>query len=322
MKKTLMLFSLIINKLFGMALPTALLDVAQLFATKFGAKGMMIVHAGTNELIAGFDEYEAAKQRGDTDVEVIVWDVPQSLVFGAQLLKNAKAFNYQEGAAFATAAMEYFSFKKGGAGAELRKLVDPDDKGLAEFVAQLFGTNRTTLYSWINVAANKPELLRFVDAGTVTMCAAERVVNQRSPVNISGTDASNEHQVSKPGKKNRFVKHDEITRVAQLTPTELNFITETLPNFLPGLVNSPVLPDDVLVERIYQHIAKKGIKAGAEAPTPKVDHIEIAMQVANFNVLITIHEIDNLATGAAVAVKLPVQPTDIGSVHGDLAIAA
>ena len=323
MEKKVILLSEIKNNLFAVAIPKEFIEAAILLAMQYGAKGMMIVHADTYELIAGSDEHQAAQARGDEKVEVLLWNIPKDLVFGAKLFKNAKGLSYQEGSKLAKEAMTYFSFKKNGAGTALRKMLDPDDQGLADFVAGLFGTNRTTLYSWLKVAEAKPELLKFVDKGTVTMEAAERVVNQRNPKVAPGIDTEGNNEIDqKSEKKRRFVNYDEISRISELTPSELSFITETLPDFLPGLRNTATIPNDVLVERIYQHVPKKGSKKGDEPSTPKVDHIEIALQVSNFKVLITIHEIDDNATPAGAAIKLPVTSTDIGKANEDFAIAA
>lgn len=316
MKKRTMLLSDIDKENFGIAVPKEVVDITLSFAEEYDAKGMMIVHSETDELIAGIEEYEAALERGDEYVEVIDWNIPENLIFGAKLLKCGKGLSYQEGSVFAKKAMKYFSFKANGDGVKLRKILDPEDSSLPDFVAKLFNTNRTTLYSWLKVADQKPELLKFVDSGKVTMGDAERVVNQRSSRVTPERSDSKQEEKSTPEKR-RFVNHDEITHHSQLTPSELSLATDKLPEFLTQLRKLDIIPNDILVERIYQHIPNKGAKKGTEKSAPKVDHLSIALNLSNFEVLITIHEMDN-NQATDVALEFP----EIEEVDDQFAIAA
>jgi hypothetical protein len=230
------------------------------------------------------------------------------------LLKNGRIMKLQQALPLAKAAMPYFSHKMKGDGAELRKLLDKEDKGLAEFVADLFGINRTDLYKLLEIYEKMPHLLKFIDTGALTVKQAMPVINKRVPKDNG--DASGKEE-DKP-KKKRLLRVDEVKSTQQLTRSEFKFITVTLPELLIWIKSLLGFPDDIQVERVYQHVSKKGKKKGNE-PVPKVDHLGLAFKVDGKVVSIFIHDGTN-PDADSIALDIPRLTPD--SDTEDLAIAA
>lgn len=74
MKKKIILLSQIRNNLAAMVISNNIIEAAVFLAIRMGAKKMMIVQAGTYELLSGEEEYEQALSQTDAEVEVMVCD--------------------------------------------------------------------------------------------------------------------------------------------------------------------------------------------------------------------------------------------------------
>ena len=231
------------------------------------------------------------------------------------LLKNGRIMKLQQALPLAKAAMPYFSHKMKGDGAELRKLLDKDDKGLAEFVADLFGINRTDLYKLLEIYEKMPHLLKFIDTGALTVKQAMPVINKRVP---KGPSEGSDKEEDKP-KKKRLLRVDEIKSTQQFTRSEFTFLTGILPEFLIWLKTLIGIPDDILAERVYQHTPQKGKKVNGIEPNPKVDHLAIALNVDGKVVSIFIHDESN-PDADSIALDIPCHNSDMD--NEDLAIAA
>ena len=269
---------------------------------------------GKYEVIARSEEIAAAKERGEETMEVLIWDIPKKLIFGARLLKNGRNMKLQQALPILQETMDYFNQKKKGEGAELRKVIDPDDKGLADFVADLFGINRTDLYKLLEIYESNPHLLKFIDSGVLTVKQAMPVINKKKSDDSGDGSGSGE---GKP-KKNRLLRVDEVKSTQQLTRSEFKFITVTLPELLIWIKSLLGFPDDIQVERVYQHVSKKGKKKGNE-PVPKVDHLGLAFKVDGKVVSIFIHDETN-PDADSIALDIPPQTSDSGD--EELAMAA
>ena len=266
------------------------------------------------EVIARPEEIAAARERGEETIEVLIWVIPKKLILAARLLKNGRNMKLQQALPILQDTMDYFNQKKKGDGAELRKVIDPDDKGLADFVADLFGINRTDLYKLLDIYVKKPHLLKFIDSGVLTVKQAIPVINKKKSDDSGDGSGSGE---GKP-KKNRLLRVDEVKSTQQLTRTEFKFITVTLPELLIWIKSLLGFPDDIQVERVYQHVSKKGKKTGDE-PVPKVDHLGLAFKLDGKVVSIFIHEETN-PDADSIALDIPRLTPD--SDTEDLAIAA
>jgi len=272
------------RNLFTAHIAEPLLEIANFFATKFGNKSYVIVQEGTNELIAGTLDLEAAIERGDTTVEALVWDIPDHLLFGAQILHGGTGLKYYDAYPVAEQAMEYFSFRKNGDGAPMRKQLDAEDTSLAEFVAALLKTNRTDLFRLLNIGKVNRNLLIHVDSGQVSLLDAERIAKTSLSKQKDGddnvVDTGSDTNISE---KPKYKDFEIINKVEELRPEELAALRIKLIQFLTSLKEGDPLPVGAYIERVYTHVAKNSTAKS------RVDHLVVAFEDGGTKIQIIIN---------------------------------
>lgn len=276
-------------------------------AEEQGVRDMMIIHAQTDELLARYDEYEAALERGDKEVEVLVWDIPKELAFGVLLLKHGKDFGCVNGYEPAKKAMSYFSFSENGDGAALRRVVDTGDKSLPDFVGKLFKTNRTNLYKWLELGDNKRfDLLRSVDENILTIGQAFDQFKPRTKGTSTKTNTCTGRALSRTV-GNRFTEHEEVARITEFSPDEIDVLSISLPEVLRSITSSETVPLDYMVERVYQHTSANDRRKGNA--TRKLDHLNVSGQVSGYSFQIFLRP-DYDTANSAVVRALTSAPSD------------
>jgi len=248
-------------------------EIAHYLANNFGAKSHMILQQGSYELIADELEYQAAVERGDTEVEVIIWNIPDNLLFAAKLLHCGSKLKYYDAFPVAEQAMQYFSFTKGGTGAEIRKQLDTEDTSLAEFVAALLKTNRTDLFRIMNIGKVNRNLLLHVDSGQVSLLEAERIAKTSLSKQKDGDDNDDTADAgsdTKVPEKSKYKDTEIIDKIEDLRPEELAALRIKLIQFLTNLQEGTPLPTGAYIERVYTHVAKNSDSKR------RVDHLLVA----------------------------------------------
>ena len=309
----------------GVVPPEGVQELSSALYANHNVKDLPIVvevGEGKYEVIARSEDIAAARVRVEITIDVLIWDIPPKLIFAAMLFKNGRTMKLQQALPLVKVAMRYFSHKTKGDGAELRKIIDKEDRGLAEFVADLFGINRTDLYDLLEIFEKKPQLLKFINQD-VTVRQAVKLLRRKTTGGDSEKkqNGSEEDTCDKP-KKKRLLRIDEIDLTAKLTESERSLIRESLPRFLTQLAKGTKIPNEVLLERVYQHISSKTRKSETADLEAKVDHLSIAFEVDGCKILITIHEGD-YTTSEAKSLQLP--PLDLDNDDDsceELAIAA
>jgi len=210
----------------------------------------IVVHKGSNQLIANGDYLQLAILEGKDEIEVVLVDFPDDYLIHAIVTHWKPTKKYSEMFKFIDVFMGYYS-KKNGMGAQFR--CDENPHSLRDFVATILGTNRTYLDQIEAIGKFNFELLNQVDSDETDLTLQEAFamvpkVPKTKKGNGKGGEKGNGGVVI-PMKNYT----EAVTDLNSLSLEELTTLTNNLPSFLAEQIGNGILPDGLLIAKCFTY---------------------------------------------------------------------